>query len=95
MAEILKIVSHDSINRFLQRERYTPKDLFDFITSHNWIERVGGVVSDDDTVIEKFYSAPKTTELVGYYWSSKHAKAVLGIPLITFHSLLQPWNKNF
>ncbi len=85
MAEILKSVSHDSINRFLQRERYGPKDLFDFITSHAWIEPIGGVISSDDTVIEKPYSDPKSTELVGYYWSSKHGKAVLGIPLITLY----------
>ncbi len=62
MAEILKTVSHDSINRFLQRERYQSKDLFDFITSHDWIDSLAGAISSDDTVIEKPYSNPKTTE---------------------------------
>ncbi len=29
LAEILEGLSHDSVNRFLLRERYEPKDLFD------------------------------------------------------------------
>ena len=29
LAEILEELSHDSVNRFLLREQYTPKDLFD------------------------------------------------------------------
>jgi hypothetical protein len=28
LAEILEDISHDSVNRFLLRERYTPEDLF-------------------------------------------------------------------
>ena len=85
MAEILKPLSHDSITRFLNRERYDPKDLFDCIVEHSGIELTGGVLSGDDTVIEKPYSDPQKTELLGYYWSSKHAKPVLGIPLITLY----------
>jgi hypothetical protein len=85
MAEILQTVSHDSINRFLNRESYEPKDLFDCIVSHSGIELAGGIISGDDTVIEKPYSNPKTIELLGYYWSSKHSKPVLGIPLITLY----------
>jgi hypothetical protein len=29
LSEILEELSHDSVNRFLLREQYTPKDLFD------------------------------------------------------------------
>jgi hypothetical protein len=85
MAEILETVSHDSINRFLNRERYEPKDLFDLVVRHSGIELVGGIISGDDTVIEKPYSNPRTTELVGYYWSSKHGKPIRGIPLISLY----------
>ena len=85
MAEILKTVSHDSINRFLNRERYEPKDLFDFIVEQGLLELSGGILSGDDTVIEKPYSDPDAIELLGYYWSSKHGKPVLGIPLITLY----------
>ncbi len=53
MAEILKTVSHDSVNHFLNRERYEPKDLFDLIVEQGLIDLSGGILSDDDTVIEK------------------------------------------
>lgn len=85
MAEILNDVSHDSINRFLSRERYEPKDLFDVLLAHGQLELTGGVLSGDDTVIEKPYSTLESTALLGYYWSSKAGKPVLGIPLITLY----------
>jgi hypothetical protein len=46
----LEDVSHDSINRFLLRERYEPKDLFETVRS--MVNLVGGILSIDDTVIE-------------------------------------------
>lgn len=49
LAEILEDVSHDSVNRFLLRERYEPKDLFDIVT--DIINKIGGILSVDDTVI--------------------------------------------
>lgn len=70
MAEVLEGLSHDSINRFLWRERYNPKDLFDEIKQHI-IDVIGGTLSGDDTVIEKLYSNPSLTELIGYFWSFK------------------------
>jgi len=70
LAEILEGLSHDSINRFLLRERYNPKDLFDEIKQHI-IDVIGGTLSGDDTVIEKPYSNPSLTELIGYFWSFK------------------------
>lgn len=54
LAEILENVSHDSINRFLLRERYEPKDLFEMVKGE--IQLVGGILSGDDTVVEKPYS---------------------------------------
>lgn len=77
LAEILKTVSHDSVNRFLCRERYEPKDLLDELVSQGWIDLVGGVLSVDDTVLEKPYAQRKATALLGYFWSSKAAKPVL------------------
>lgn len=76
-------MSHDSINRFLLRERYDPKDLFDEIKEA--IDLIGGTLSGDDTVVEKLYSAPDKTELIGYYWSGKHKKTIKGINLITLY----------
>ena len=83
MAEILGDVSHDSVNRFLLRERYEPKDLFDIVTEI--INLSGGILSVDDTVIEKLYSNPKYAELIGYFWSGKYHKTIKGLNLITLY----------
>ena len=55
LAQILEDLSHDSINRFLWRENYTPKDLFDEVACQ--IELEGGTISVDDMVIDKLYIA--------------------------------------
>ena len=83
LAEILGDVSHDSVNRFLLRERYEPKDLFDIVTEI--INLSGGILSVDDTVIEKLYSNPKYAELIGYFWSGKYHKTIKGLNLITLY----------
>ncbi len=67
LAEILGDDSHYRVKRFLLRERYEPKDLFDRI--EKVINLVGGILSVDDTVIENIYSDPKHAELIGYFWS--------------------------
>jgi hypothetical protein len=69
LAEILENVSHDSVNRFLLRERYEPKDLFD--TVRKIIDLQGGILSVDDTVVEKHYSNPDCAELIGYFLSMR------------------------
>jgi hypothetical protein len=83
LAEILADVSHDSVNRFLLRERYEPKDLFDIV--REIINLEGGILSVDDTVIEKLYSNPKYAELIGYFWSGKYHKTIKGLNLITLY----------
>lgn len=83
LAEVMEDCSHDSVNRFLLRERYEPKDLFAELKP--WITLVGGVLSADDTVIDKPYSDRRKAELIGYFWSGKHHKAVKGINLITLY----------
>jgi hypothetical protein len=67
LADIMEDLSHDSVNRFLLRERYEPKDLFDEVKLH--INLVGGTLSADDTVIDKPHSDPKLTELIAYIYS--------------------------
>ena len=67
LSEVLTI-SHDSVNRFLLREAYEPRDLFN--ESAKSLNLVGGTLSADDTVLDKPYSYQM--ELVGYFWSGKH-----------------------
>jgi len=83
LAQILEDLSHDSINRFLGREDYNPKDLFDEVASQ--IELEGGTLSVDDMVIDKLYSDPKKAELIDYFWSGKHKKTVKGINVVTLY----------
>lgn len=54
LAQIMEELSHDSINRFLWREHYTPEDLFKEVSPQ--IDLKGGTLSVDDMVIDKPYS---------------------------------------
>jgi len=74
-------MSHDSVNRFLNRENLTPEDLF--LESSSQLNLKGGVVSVDDTVLDKPYSYHM--DLVDYFWSGKHHRSVKGINLITLY----------
>ena len=76
--ELLNI-SHDNVNRFLNRESYTPKDMFN--EAKSTLNLIGGVLSVDDSVLDKPYS--NYIGYVGYYYSGKHHAVVKGINLIT------------
>ena len=52
-------LSHDSINRFLLREEYSPEDLFEEVKKELILE--GGTLSVDDSVVDKFYRDPSKT----------------------------------
>jgi hypothetical protein len=80
LAELMGI-SHDSVNRFLEREAYTPADLFAEVKVG--LNLKGGTVSVDDSVLDKLYS--QHMALVGYFWSGKHHRTVKGINLITLY----------
>jgi len=70
LAEILEELGHDSVNRFLLREQYTPKELFNEVKGE--LNLAGGTTSVDNNVVDKPYRAPSKTALVGYFWSGKH-----------------------
>ena len=80
LAEVTDI-SHDSVNRFLQRENYQPKDMFDEAAQSLCL--VGGTLSVDDTVLDKPYS--NSVALVGHFKSGKHHRLVKGINLVTLY----------
>lgn len=83
LSKIMEDLSHDSINRFLLRSDYTPKDVFIEISPK--IELEGGTVSVDHMVIDKLYSDPAKAELIDYFWSGKHKKVVKGINVVTLY----------
>ena len=80
LAEVMAI-SHDSVNRFLEREAYTPVELFMEVKAG--LNLKGGTLSVDDSVLDKPYS--QHMGLVGYYWSGKHHRTVKGVNLITLY----------
>lgn len=56
-----------------------------FVQVKPYINLQGGTLSGDDTVVDKPYSDPKLTELIGYFWSGKHHRVAKGIQLITLY----------
>lgn len=74
-------ITHDSVNRFLLRERYEPADLY--AEAMSVVNPVGGTLSVDDSVLDKPYSFKM--DYVGHFWSGKHHCAVKGINLITLY----------
>lgn len=80
LSEVMGI-SHDSVNRFLGREGYEPKDLFE--EAARVLNPLGGTLSVDDTVLDKPYS--RHMALVGHFWSGKHHRVVKGLNLITLY----------
>ena len=80
LAQVMGI-SHDSVNRFLPRESYEPKDLFN--EAQKLLDLVGGALSVDDTTLDKPYS--QKMELVGHFWSGKHHRTVKGLSLVTLY----------
>lgn len=88
LAEIMENMSHDAVNKFLLRANFTTKTLFSEVKQ--CINLQGGILSIDDTVLDKEYSNPEKTDLISYFWSGKHHKPTKGINLITlFYSDLQ------
>ncbi len=80
LSEVMGI-SHDSVNRFLLRESYEPKDLF--AEASKLLNLAGGTLNVDDSTLDKPYS--QHMELVSYFWSGKHHRVVKGLNLITLY----------
>lgn len=80
LGEVISI-SHDSVNRFLPREAYTGRNLYD--EARPSLNLKGGTLSVDDSVLDKPYS--QYMALVGHFWSGKHHRAVKGINLVTLY----------
>jgi len=80
LAEVMNI-SHDSVNRFLNRESYDGEDLFNEVKP--LINLCGGTLSVDDSVLDKPYA--NYIAFTGYFWSGKHHASVKGINLVTMY----------
>jgi hypothetical protein len=76
-------ISHDEVNRFLAGSHFGGKDLF--TKAKGALQLTGGILSIDDTVIDKPYSNPDAAELVNFFWSGLHHRSVKGINLIVLN----------
>ena len=72
-------ISHDSVNRFLLRESYAPRDPFE--EASRSLNLQGGTLNVDDSTFDKPYS--QHMALVGHFWSGKHHRVVKRISLTT------------
>ena len=80
LGEVMSI-SHDSVNRFLNREAYSGWDLYN--EARPSLNLKGGTLSVDDSVLDKPYS--QYMALVSHFWSGKHHRPVKGINLVTLY----------
>lgn len=80
LSEVMNI-SHDSVNRFLLRESYEPRDLYN--EAVKLLNVQGGTLNVDDTTLDKPYS--QKMALVAHFWSGKHHAVVKGLNLITLY----------
>jgi hypothetical protein len=71
--------AHDAFTRLLQRLEPDPETLWR--EAEPQVDRAGGVLVLDDTVLDKPYA--RHIELVGRHWSGKHKKVVQGIDLVS------------
>lgn len=72
--------SHDVINRYLAREKMTPKLLWEHVNGEIVLSEKGYVVFDD-TVLDKNHS--RQIELVRRQWSGNEKRVIRGIGVVT------------
>ncbi len=76
----LTAVSHDVITRWLTSVKLTPNILWEHI--ENLVEKKGGVLVVDDSVIAKQYSRSHELPLLSYQYSGAYHKVIQGIGLV-------------
>jgi len=79
LAEHLEAISHDKINRYLQKEKLTPRLLWDNVKDIIEIDENAFIIFDD-TVIDKRYS--EEIELTRWQYSGNEHGVIRGIGLI-------------
>jgi len=74
-------ISHDKITRFLSKDDYTSKELWQIVKKDvRAIEEEDGVLIFDDTVQEKQYS--KESDLICWHWDHTFNRNIKGINLL-------------
>lgn len=76
----LTSVSHDQITRWLTSTKLTPNILWEYV--EKLVEKEGGVLVVDDSVIAKQYSRSHELPLLSYQYSGAYHKIIQGIGLV-------------
>ena len=76
----LTTVSHDAITRWLHSVKLTPNILWEHV--EKLVEKEGGVLVVDDSVIAKQYSRSHELPLLSYQYSGAYHKVIQGIGLV-------------
>src|SRR5438045_784054 len=76
-ASDLTSVSHDTITRWLNSVKLTPNILWEHV--EGLVEKEGGVLVVDDSVIAKQYSRSHELPLLSYQYSEAYHKVIQGI----------------
>src|SRR5579862_2340993 len=79
-ASDLTDVSHDHITRWLHSVKLTPNLLWKHV--EKLVDKEGGVVVVDDSVIAKQYSRSHELPLLSYQYSGAYHKMIQGIGLV-------------
>lgn len=79
-ASELSSVSHDAITRWLHSVRLTPNILWGHV--EHLVDKEGGVLIVDDSVIAKQYSRSHELPLLSYQYSGAYHKVIQGIGLV-------------
>ncbi|MGH2612329.1 MAG: IS701 family transposase [Rhabdochlamydiaceae bacterium] len=79
-AQELTSVSHDAITRWLTSVKLTPNLLWEHV--EHLVDKEGGVLVVDDSVIAKQYSRSHELPLLSYQYSGAYHKVVQGIGLV-------------
>jgi putative transposase len=76
----LTSVSHDQITRWLTSTKLTPNILWEHV--EKLVEKEGGVLVVDDSIIAKQYSRSHELPLLSYQYSGAYHKVIQGIGLV-------------
>ena len=79
-ASDLTSVSHDTITRWLHSVKLTPNLLWEHV--EKLVDKEGGVLVVDDSVIAKQYSRSHELPLLSYQYSGAYHKVIQGIGLV-------------
>ena len=75
------VISHDQVTRFLSKETYDSKDLWQLVKSTvRKIESEEGILSLDDTIQEKPYT--DENEIIAWHYDHTEGRAVKGVNIL-------------